>query len=54
MRQILDGAMPLSGLLWRLELGLRPVDTPERKADLQRRLDASSRGGVLSIFPGRP
>ena len=40
MRQILDGARPLSDLLWTLELGLRPVDTPERKADLQRRLDA--------------
>ena len=43
MRQILDGARPLSDLLWNLELGLRPVDTPERKADLQRRLDARAR-----------
>jgi DNA primase len=43
MRQVLDGAQPLSDLLWNLELGLRPVDTPERKADLQRRLDARAR-----------
>lgn len=43
MRQVLDGAKPLSDLLWDLELGLRPVDTPERKADLQRRLDARAR-----------
>lgn len=43
MRQILDAAQPLSDLLWNLELGLRPVDTPERKADLQRRLDARAR-----------
>ena len=43
MSQILGGARPLSDLLWSLELGLRPVDTPERKADLQRRLDARAR-----------
>ncbi|MCK4869050.1 MAG: DNA primase, partial [Alphaproteobacteria bacterium] len=43
MRQVLDNAVPLSELLWSLELGLRPVDTPERKADLQRRLDARAR-----------
>lgn len=43
MRQLLDGKQPLSDLLWGLELGLRPVDTPERKADLQRRLDVRAR-----------
>jgi len=43
MRQVLNSARPLSELLWNLELGLRPVDTPERKADLQRRLDARAR-----------
>ncbi|MDH5410110.1 MAG: DNA primase [Alphaproteobacteria bacterium] len=43
MRQVLDGARPLSDLLWRLELDLRPADTPERKADLQHRLEARAR-----------
>lgn len=43
MRQVLDAARPLSDLLWDLELGLRPVDTPERKADLQRRLEARAK-----------
>jgi DNA primase len=36
--QILAAARPLSGMLWELELGGKPVDTPERRADLERRL----------------
>ncbi len=43
MRRVLDEGRPLSALIWELELGLRPVDTPERKADLQRRLEARAR-----------
>lgn len=38
MRQVLDAAQPLSDVLWRLEAGAGPVDTPERRADLQVRL----------------
>lgn len=38
MRQLLETAQPLSEVLWRLEAGARPVDTPERRADLKMRL----------------
>ena len=38
MRQLLETAQPLSAVLWRLEAGAGPVDTPERRADLQARL----------------
>jgi DNA primase len=36
--QILAGACPLSEMLWRTELNAGPIDTPERRADLERRL----------------
>ena len=36
--QIFSAARPLSHRLWELELGAGPADTPERRADLQRRL----------------
>ena len=36
--QILAAARPLSAMLWELELGGRRLDTPERRADLERRL----------------
>ncbi|NKB55554.1 MAG: DNA primase [Alphaproteobacteria bacterium] len=39
MRQILEAAQPLSEVIWRLEAGAGPVDTPERRADLQARLE---------------
>ena len=38
--EILSGARPLSEMLWQAELAARPVDTPERRADLERRLMA--------------
>lgn len=38
MKQVLESAQPLSDVLWRLEAGAGPVDTPERRADLQSRL----------------
>ena len=38
MRQLLEAAQPLSEVLWRLEAGAAPADTPERRADLQARL----------------
>jgi DNA primase len=36
--QILAAARPLSGMLWELELGGKRLDTPESRADLERRL----------------
>ena len=39
MRQLLEAAQPLSDALWRLEAGAGPLDTPERRADLQARLE---------------
>jgi DNA primase len=35
---ILAAALPLSDLLWEIELGSKRFDTPERRADLKRRL----------------
>lgn len=39
LRRVLDQAEPMSELVWQIEYALRPLDTPERKADLQRRLE---------------
>jgi DNA primase len=36
--QVLAAARPLSRMLWELELAAKPADTPERRADLERRL----------------
>jgi len=36
--EILATARPLSEMLWQSELAARPIDTPERRADLERRL----------------
>jgi DNA primase len=36
--QILAAARPLSAMLWELELAGKRLDTPERRADLERRL----------------
>ena len=36
--QVLAAARPLSRVLWELELGVKLADTPERRADLERRL----------------
>jgi DNA primase len=38
MRQVLEAARPLSSVIWDIESGLGPLDTPERRADLQARL----------------
>src|SRR5205823_4967040 len=35
---VLTAARPLSEVLWQSELAARPIDTPERRADLERRL----------------
>jgi DNA primase len=39
---ILAAARPLSEVLWRTELYSRPIDTPERRADFERRLMAQA------------
>ena len=39
---ILAAARPLSEILWQTELSSRPIDTPERRADLERRLMAQA------------
>jgi DNA primase len=36
--QVVAAARPLAHMLWEVELGASPVDTPERRADLDRRL----------------
>src|SRR4051794_21458221 len=36
--EVLAAARPLSEMLWQSELAARPIDTPERRADLEHRL----------------
>ncbi len=54
MATALDGAVPLSELLWRREVGAEPLDTPERQAGLEARLMAAARqvqhGGVRAAY----
>jgi DNA primase len=38
----LTAARPLSEVLWQAELSSRPIDTPERRADFERRLMAQA------------
>src|SRR5215469_14703247 len=38
--QLLGGARPLAEVLWQSEHDAKPVDTPERRADLERRIMA--------------
>src|SRR5262249_45691952 len=40
--EILGAARPLSEMLWQSELAALPIDTPERRADLERRLMADA------------
>lgn len=42
MRQILDRARPLAEVLWSFETG-KPIDTPERRAALEQRLEQQVR-----------
>jgi DNA primase len=44
--QVLAAARPLSEVLWQAELSARPIDTPERRADFERRLMAQA--GLIS------
>jgi DNA primase len=43
MREILDRARPLAEFLWTLESHSGPLDTPERRAALERRLEERAR-----------
>lgn len=43
LKKILAGSLPLSDMLWQHELGVGAVDTPERRAGLEKRLQ-----GVLA------
>jgi DNA primase len=40
--EMLAAARPLSEVLWQAELAARPIDTPERRADFERRLMAQA------------
>jgi DNA primase len=59
--QVLAAARPLSTMLWESELGASRIDTPERRADLERRLmdhvgriaDRSVQGEYRRFFRGR-
>ncbi len=42
MRAELDAALPLVEMLWRRERDAEPLDTPERKAGLEARLEAAA------------
>lgn len=61
MKKILQGALPLSEVLWRKETQDRSVDTPERKAALERALyalcdqigDPTVQGHYRSYFKDR-
>ena len=43
MRRVLDDGVPMSELIWKLELGMKALDTPERRADLESRLRQRTR-----------
>ena len=38
LREVLGGARPLADMLWEMEVGGRAVDTPERRAGVEKRL----------------
>jgi len=43
MREALDGARPLVEVVWAIERKTDPLDTPERRAALEQRLEAKTR-----------
>jgi DNA primase len=43
MRRVLDGARPMSEVIWDMEYKFGPLDTPERRADLEHRLNGRVR-----------
>ena len=61
MERVIEGARPLSEALWRMELGGRPVATPEARASMEERLkrharrieDPTVRAHFLSAFKDR-
>jgi len=40
MQRVLERSLPLADVIWAMEVGLKEIDTPERKADLEKRLMA--------------
>ena len=60
-QEVIDGARPLSQVLWEMERAAGPTDTPEGRAALQKRLDdhvrriedATVRGHFQSSFKDR-
>ena len=57
MREVLERARPLAEVLWPLETASGPLDTPERRAALEQRLEDAGppdrrprRSGALSRF----
>jgi DNA primase len=61
MERVIEAAHPLSEVLWRMELGGRPVATPEARASMEERLrlharrieDPTVRSHFLSAFKDR-
>ena len=61
MQSVIQGALPLSEVLWRMETGGRLPKTPEQRAALQKRLkdhalqltDSTLRSHFLSLFNDR-
>jgi DNA primase len=61
MERVIEGARPLSEVLWRMELGGRPVATPEARASMEEKLkrharrieDPTVRAHFLSAFKDR-
>ncbi len=61
MKAVIDAALPLSEVLWRMETGGRIPKTPEERAGLQKRLkdyarqitDSTLRGHFFSLFNDR-
>ena len=61
MERVIESARPLSEVLWRMELGGRPVATPEARASMEERLrhharrieDPTVRAHFLSAFKDR-
>ena len=53
-RKILDTAVPMAELVWRMDVSGRPIDTPERRAaleaDIQKRISAIGDDAVRSQY----
>lgn len=43
MREVIGAAQPLADVIWEMQTAARPSDTPERRADLEKRLEERAR-----------